>query len=158
MNKETVYLETTVVSYLTARLSRDVVVVAHQQITEEWWQTRVHAYDVFVSELVIQEAAQGDPRAVEKRLEAIRHFSILEITAEAEALAAKYLRRIPILRKAVRDALHLAIAVSSGMDYLVTWNCAHIARAEVRRALEGINDEDSIATPTICTPEELLGG
>ena len=157
MPKETLYLETTVVSYFSAWPSRDVIVLAHQQITREWWGTQLSRYEVFVSELVLQEASQGDPEAAKKRLEQIKPFEVLAVSSEAERLADLYLRKIPILKNAIRDALHLAIASAGGMDYLATWNCVHIARGEVRKALERVNDDESIGTPTICTPEELLG-
>ena len=156
--RETLYLETTIPSYLTALPSRDVIVLAHQQITLEWWEDCIRRYEVFVSELVIQEASQGNPESAKRRLEIISQFPILGITTDTERLADVYLRKIPLLRDAARDALHLAIATAHGMDYLVTWNCTHIARAEVRKAIEQLNDLERVVTPTICTPEELLGG
>ena len=156
--KPTLYMETTIPSYYSALPSRDIVVLAHQEITREWWSVCVSQYEVFVSELVIQEALRGDPEAAKRRTEAITLFPVLEILPEAERLAGIYLRKIPILKEALRDALHLAIASAHGMDYLVTWNCTHIARGEVRKVLEQINDLEGIVTPTICTPEELTGG
>ncbi len=155
--KSAVYIETTVISYYTARPSRDLVVAGHQQITQEWWSRCLGRYEALVSELVIQEASQGDSEAAAARLAAIEEFAILAVTPAAEQFAEVYLRNIPLLEAATRDALHLAIASAGGMDYLVTWNCTHIARAEVRRALDRENDALGIATPTICTPEELLG-
>jgi len=156
--KPTLYLETTVPSYYTALASRDIIVLAHQEITREWWDTYLPRYEVFVSELVIQEAVCGDSEAAKRRMKAITLFPVLEITPEAERLAEVYLHDIPIFKKAIRDALHLAIASVHGMDYLVTWNCTHIARGEVKKALEQVNELEGIATPTICTPEELMGG
>ncbi len=156
--KPTVYIETTVVSYHVARPSRDLIVAAHQQITQEWWERRLADCHGFISELVIQEASQGDSAAVAQRLAALEGFAVLSITSEAEQLAATYLANIPLLESAIRDALHLAVASVSGMEYLATWNCAHIARAEVRQAVRRQNDELGLDTPTICTPEELLGG
>ncbi len=155
---ETVYLESTIPSYLTAFPSRDVIVLAHQQITKEWWDSRLEHYEAYVSELVIQEISAGDADAARKRLEAVSQFPILNITAEAERLAGVYLETIPIIKDEPRDALHLATASASGMDYLLTWNCSHIACAEVRKALEAVNDAEGISTPVVCTPEELSGG
>jgi len=155
--KETLYLETTIPSYLTANLSRDVVVLAHQQITHEWWQRAEERYEIHVSELVVTETSRGDPEAARKRLAIVQRFPVLKIEPEAEKLAAVYLQEIPLLGAAARDALHLAVASTTGMDYLVTWNCTHIARGEVKKAVERINDMGEIGTPTICTPEELLG-
>ena len=154
--KPTVYLETSVVSYYAGRPSRDVIVLAHQQITQEWWEGILPFCRGFISQLVVEEASAGDPEAARKKLEVLSAFDKLEITEEAESLAQLYLQRIPFLANSSRDALHLAIASSSEMDYLLTWNCAHIASGLVRKALMLINDSQSIETPTICTPEELL--
>lgn len=156
--KPTLYLETTVPSYYTAYPSRDIIVLAHQEITREWWETSLDRYDIYVSALVVQEASQGDELAAKRRIEVISNFSVLKMTEESETLAALYLQEILILQGALRDSLHLAIATAHGMDYLLTWNCMHIARGEVKKALEKINARQGIATPTICTPEELLGG
>jgi predicted nucleic acid-binding protein len=155
---ETVYLESTIPSYLRGWPSRDVIVLAHQQITKEWWDSRLDYYDVYVSELVIQEISAGDPDAARKRLEAVERFPVLKIEPEAERLAQVYLEKIPVIADEIRDALHLAIASANGIDYLLTWNCSHIASAEVRKALEVVNDEEGISTPGLCTPEELSGG
>lgn len=106
---------------------------------------------------MIQEALQGDPGAVARRIAAIERFAVLEVTAEAEELAATYLRTIPLLQSAIRDALHLAIASASGVDYLATWNCARIACAQVKQAIRHQSDALGLDTPTICTPEEMLG-
>lgn len=154
---DSLYLETSVISYLAADLSRDVIVVAHQQVTHEWWKTARSKYDIRVSELVIGEASRGDPEAAQKRLSLMQEFPVLTITEEARRLAAVYLQEIPFLIAAERDALHLAIASAAGIDYLATWNCTHIARGQVKKAVERVNDEQEVGTPTICTPEELLG-
>jgi predicted nucleic acid-binding protein len=156
MPKPSVYLESSAVSYYIARPSRDVIVLAHQHVTREWWEECLPALEVFVSPLVIEEASQGDPDAAKRRLDVLAVFAVLEITQEAELLANQYLAEVPPLKDSPRDALHVAIASSSGMDYLATWNCAHIASGRVRKAIESVNDSRSIATPTICTPEELM--
>jgi hypothetical protein len=156
MPRPAVYIETSVVSYCVARTSRDVIVLAHQQVTHEWWNTCLPRCRPFVSQLVVEEASAGDPEAAQRRQEAMKGFAILDITPDAERLAAAYLRAIPVLAGSARDALHVAIASSSGMDYLLTWNCAHIASAPVRRAVAEVNDFESTPTPTICTPEELM--
>ncbi|MFO7898075.1 MAG: type II toxin-antitoxin system VapC family toxin [Planctomycetota bacterium] len=114
-------------------------------------------FEAFVSDLVVEEVSAGDTDPVARRLEAIDRFEVLETTPTAEQLATRYLERIPILESAVRDAFHLAIASASMMDYLVTWNCAHIARAEVRQAVRRENEALRLEPVTICTPEELLG-
>ena len=154
--KPTLYLETSVVSYYTARPSRDILVAVHQQITRRWWDRDLDEYEVFVSQLVIKEASEGDPEAAKKRLEAMASFAVLDFTPEADRLAATYARRIPMLEADIRDAAHVATATMNEVDYLVTWNCAHIASAETRRAVIRENERLGKATPMICTPEELM--
>lgn len=155
--KQTIYLETTVPSYYVSRSSRDVVVLAHQEITRVWWESRLPLFDVYVSPVVLQEAAQGDSDQAHKRLEVLSAFAVLDATNEVEQLATTYMEQIGLPSKAIRDAAHLAFACHAGVDYLVTWNCAHIANAEFRRRLWGINARIEVQTPIICTPEELMG-
>ncbi len=151
------YLETSVVSYRVARPSRDVLVLARQQITREWWERNLKGYEAYVSDIVIQKAGQGDPAATRERLELIAPFPVLAVSADAERIAALYLREMPLPPKALRDALHMAIASVSGMDYLVTWNCQHIAQGRIKRRLLELNTGEGMESPVICTPEELGG-
>ena len=155
--KPKLYLETSVPSYYTSRLSRDVVVLAHQEVTRLWWERRLPLFDVYVSELVIEEVRDGDPEAAGRRLDVLAGFPVLRTTSDIENLAATYLTDLTLPGKAVRDATHLAFACSYDIDYLVTWNCAHIANAEIRRHLIDLNAVGKCKTPTICTPRELMG-
>lgn len=152
------YLETSVISYYSARPSRDVVTLAHQQLTRDWWQTQLPRYEIFVSDLVYLEAEQGDPGAIRRRKETLDSFGILKTNDSIRALADIYSKRIPLPKKAGADALHLAIASWHSMDYLLTWNCRHIANGYVIRRIAEINLELATVSPTICTPEELLYG
>lgn len=156
MSKQSVYIETTVVSYLTARPSRDLIVAAHQQVTEEWWDNTLPLLDPFVSPIVIEEASMGDEAAAKVRLEKIAGFPVLEITDEVGELAELYFERIPIPDKARGDAYHLAVATYHGMDFLVSWNFAHILSARVRAVIQDINTIRGISTPIICAPEEVM--
>jgi hypothetical protein len=150
------YLETTVPSYPTAWMSRDLVMAAHQQITREWWNNRRADFDLFVSQLVFQEAAAGDPDAVARRLELIRDLAILTVSEAAEELAQELVRRVPLPEQAALDALHIAVATISGMDYLLTWNCKHIANAAYQPRIGAISRGMGYEPPVICTPEALL--
>jgi predicted nucleic acid-binding protein len=152
-----VYLETTVVSYLTAEPSRDLIQAAHQQVTREWWAKRRHDFDLFISQVVINEASEGDPRAAQRRLDTIRGFPILDLTEEVTSLGESLVAEGPLPEKAADDAFHLAFAVVHGVDYLVTWNCKHLANAEMLRQVGRHLDEKGYEIPRVCTPEELMG-
>lgn len=153
--KQRVYIETTVVSYLTGWPSRDIVIAAHQQITKEWWNKRVR-FELYVSQIVMQEAGSGDPEAAKLRIHALEDINVLELSPEARVLADELLRQGAIPDKAVLDAFHVGIAVVNGMDYLLTWNCTHIANASMRHKIESICRLMGYEPPVICTPEELM--
>jgi predicted nucleic acid-binding protein len=152
----TVYVETTVISYLTARPTRDLILAAHQQQTREWWDMRRTAFDVFCSELVEKEAAAGDPEAAADRLKALADLQRLTIMPAAEALAASLITRLVLPPKARPDALHVAIAATNGINFLLTWNCKHLANATVRPRIEAMCRDGGFDPPVICTLPELL--
>ena len=154
--KETIYLETSLVSYYTAKASRDIVVLAHQQITRDWWDAYYDHYTFYISEIVREEASRGDPSASSLRLEFIRNIPHLKITKEIENIAGLYINELQIPKDSIRDALHISIACVHKVDYLVTWNCTHIANAHTIKKLYKINREHGLYTPVICTPEELI--
>ena len=154
--KSRVYVETTVISYLTARPARDVVVAGHQQSTRDWWDTASDRFDLVVSELVRQEAGIGDQDAASARLSVLASLTTLDATAEADGLAETLVRTEAIPQTAVRDAVHIAIAAANGVEYLVTWNFRHIANAVARPLIESACRTAGFEPPTICTPEELM--
>jgi len=152
--KRRVYIETTVISYLTALPTRDLVRAAHQQITSEWWAER-EAFELFVSDAVLAEVRMGDPAAAARRLAAIDGVTILAATDDARALAEALLAASAMPAKAAVDAVHVAVAALNGMEFLLTWNCAHIANALMRPRIEEVCRDAGFEPPTICTPEEL---
>lgn len=152
-----VYLETSVVSYLTARPSRDLVVAGHQQVTEDWWRTRKGDFELLVSPLVIQEAGRGDPEAVSRRMSLLVDIPVLSLTETAQQLAMEIVSEHLLPFKALADSLHIAIAAVHGVDYLLTWNCAHIANAELLPRVARLVERRGFPMPFVCTPEELLG-
>ena len=154
--KPKVYLETTVISYFTARASRDIITAAHQQATQEWWESRGSNFDLFVSQIVLQEVHQGDDDAVRRRLEMISSVPEIEVNPQALALAQALVADGIVPQKAAADALHIAIASVHGMDYLLTWNLKHIANASMRNAIADACRRRGYEPPVICTPEELL--
>jgi hypothetical protein len=134
--KPTVYVETTIPSYLASRRSRDVIVAGHQEVTLEWWNRRRHRFSLFTSSRVLLEVASGDAGAAARRLAVLRGMAVLDLT---------------------EDAFHVAIATVHGMAHLLTWNCRHIANAEIERRLAGVAEDLGYSLPAICTPEQLMG-
>ncbi len=152
----TVYVETSVLSYLAARPSRDLVVAAHQRVTAEWWQGAARRFALVASAVVVQEASAGDPAVAAARLTFLAGLPLLEVTPEARDLAGALLRAGRLPPKATFDALHVATAAVGGADYLATWNMRHLAGAVVRRGIERALRAAGYDPPTLCTPEELL--
>lgn len=151
-----VYVETSVVSYLTARPSRDVVVAAYQEVTREWWGGAPKRFVLYASALVMSESRTGDPEAARARLEILATLPLLDATGPAVELTGKLLDRGAVPRNAAEDAAHIAIAAANGVDYLVTWNFRHIANAAVRSRIEDVCRRSGYRPPVICTPNELL--
>jgi hypothetical protein len=154
--KPRVYLETTIPSYLTAWPSRDLVRAAHQQITRDWWVRRRAEFELYISQVVLSECQAGDATAATERLKILQDLPLLEQTEEATRLAQALVDRVPLPERATVDALHVAIAAVHGVDYLLTWNCTHIANAKLRDPIESVCRENGYEPPTICTPDELL--
>jgi len=154
---ESVYLETTFISYLVSRPSRDLVVAAHQQTTHDWWTIRRNEFECFVSQIVIDEVSAGDPEESKKRMDIIDPFPILEVTEEAEQLTRAILADGVLPARSVRDAAHIAISAVNHIDYLLTWNCKHLANAQILRKISIVCNKEGFNTPLICTPEELMG-
>lgn len=150
------YVETTIISYLAAYPSRDLVVAAHQQITRDWWQTAGVRFDLYISEAVMAEIRSGDPAAGTKRLQLVQDIPILEQTEDVRILTRHYDKTLGLSGKARADIPHFAFAVSHQMDYLVTWNCSHIANGQMIKRLMGVNSELERTTPLIVTPEEIM--
>ncbi len=144
------------VSYLTARPNRDVVIAGHQQITHEWWDTRRESYELCVSQLVRKEAGAGDFQAAQERLEVLKTMTLLATSVEALDLAKELIQAGALPSKAADDALHIAVAAMNGIPYLLTWNCRHLANATMRPVIESVCTGKGVKAPIICTPEELL--
>lgn len=155
MNRDRVYIETTVISYLTAWRSPQLIMAAHQETTRQWWDEERQRFDLFVSEAVVEEASAGDAEAAERRLEAIHGIAELAITDEVRDLAKKLIEFGQLPQKASLDALHIAIATVNGMDFLLTWNCRHIANATLQKSMRKICEDSGYVLPVLCTPNEL---
>jgi len=141
---------------LTARSSRDIIIAANQQATQEWWQARRPDFDIYISQLVVQEASSGDVEAISKRQKVLETMALLDISDEAIRLAENLIKQKAIPEQAAEDALHIAISAVNGMDYLVTWNFKHIANAAMRANVELVCRLSDYEPPIICTPLELM--
>jgi hypothetical protein len=155
--KPKLYLETTIPSYLVASPSRDLIVAAHQQITNEWWANKKDDFEIVISQFVFDEASAGDRQHASERTKIISQFPKLEITDDVKLLAAALLGSKAIPKKAAIDAAHVAIAAVHQIDFLMTWNCAHIANAFMSQTIQSICSKNGYVCPVICTPEELMG-
>jgi predicted nucleic acid-binding protein len=154
--KPKVYVETSVISYLTARASNDVRALAAQNITLEWWESQRPHFELFVSEFVVAEAAMGNEYAAQKRLAVIEGIAQLTSSADVDTLSMALIRRHALPANAEMDAFHVAIAAVNGIEYLLTWNCKHIANALTRPKIEATCRALGYEPPIICTPQELL--
>ena len=154
--KPTVYVETSVISYLTSRYSRDLVVAAHQQVTHLWWDIAADRFDLLISPMVQDEMAQGDPDAVKLRLAAASTLRILPVTAEVLGRVIDLTDSLGLPKKALADIYHIAYCIAYEVDFLVTWNCTHIANPNVLRRLRDLANEGAFFLPTIVTPDSLL--
>jgi hypothetical protein len=155
--KKTVYIETSIISYLTARPSRDLLAAAWQKVTIDWWDTQRDRFDLYTSDIVIEEAARGDDLAVARRLEALAGIPLLAITDEVVALSEALIDAKALPRKAIGDSLHIALSAVHGVDYLLTWNYRHIDNAETKPITRSVCLANGYGYPEICTPQELMG-
>jgi predicted nucleic acid-binding protein len=153
--KPKVYIETSVISYLTARPSNDLRAMANQNATVEWWETQRSKYDLVISEFVIAEAGLGHPEAAKRRLAAVDDVMELQATEEVRALGKALINLGALPAKAEVDAYHVAVAAVNGVEYLLTWNCTHIANARTRPKIEAACRSLGYEPPIICTPDEL---
>jgi len=154
---ETVYIETSIVSYLVADPSRDLVTAANQQVTRDWWQQRRASFVCLASQEVVTEASRGDAEQVRRRLAVLNTLPRAAVTADAQELARLFLSTGCLPPKAARDAVHLAVATAIAADYLLTWNCRHLANAQILKRLEREAQRVDRLLPRVCTPLELMG-
>jgi hypothetical protein len=151
-----VYVETSVLSYLAARPSRDAVTAGRQMITKRWWETEREKYSLVISELVEAECERGDVGMVERRRELLTEVSLFPVNERMLGLARMLMVPGAIPRQAGPDAIHIAAAAVQDCEFLLTWNFRHIANVRMRRQVERILANHGYTKTTICTPEELI--
>jgi len=152
---ETIYIETTIVSYLVAKPSRDLILAAHQKITQEWWREEQGNYRCVTSEEVLREVSLGDPAMSRRRLEALAEIAVLQVDDAVRLLAKELVREQLLPPAAVSDALHAAVASLHQVDYLLTWNCRHPANPHLQKRLRAFMAGRGLVLPEICTPIDL---
>lgn len=151
------YVETSVVSYLRQRPSAQVVAAARQILTRRRWDQERDNYTLATSQYVVDEAAAGDPDLAKERLESLHGIPLLQLGPEIDEIAAEIMGRMILPTRAELDALHIATAAHHGIDYLLTWNCRHIANARIIPKIRDVLNDLGCFVPMICTPEEMVG-
>ena len=154
--KSTLYVETSVVGYYTGRPSRDLIIAGRQQITRDWWENERREYSLYISALVLEECRRGEPEAIRKRQQALKGIPLLGTTSATAELAEALVKSGPIPPEYPEDALHIALASTNGMDYLLTWNFRHINNARTKSDVMRTVTHLGFECPVICTPEELM--
>jgi PIN domain len=154
---ETVYIETSILGYLTARSTRNLILAANIEITKEWWEVRRSVFTLYISQVVLDEVARGDSEIAAARLKILNGMPLVDLNQSVRSLAVQFLTRSNLPPKASDDAVHIAAATVHRLDYLLTWNCKHIANAQIQRKLAEISLDFGYQLPVICTPYELLG-
>ena len=152
---ETIYIETTIVSYLVANPSRDLILTAHQEITRDWWWDARGHYRCVTSEEVIREVSLGDPAMSHRRVEALSGIAVLRVDDAGRALAKELVQERLLPPTAISDALHAAVASLHNVDYLLTWNCRHLANPHLQKRLRTFMAGHKLVLPEICTPIDL---
>jgi len=153
----TVYVESSIFGYLRQRPSGSVVTAARQVLTQRWWNTERGNYENVISQYVVDEVSAGNPELAAERLRLLEGLPVLPPAPAIQVIARAMVARAILPPKAEVDALHVAAAAHHGIDYVLTWNCSHIANARILPAIRGLLDELGVAMPFVCTPEEFVG-
>ncbi len=154
---QSVYIETSILGYLTARPTDNLILAANIKVTQDWWDEYNSLFVLYASEIVEDEALRGDSAMAAQRLNLLQSLIFLDLTEEALELAQEFLQQSNLPPKASNDALHMALATVYGLDYLLTWNCKHMANAQIQRKLSQISVDFGYKLPFVCTPYEFIG-
>ena len=154
---ETVYIETSILGYLTASSTDNLILAANMKVTQDWWNICRSSFILYASEIVEDEAARGDPEIASQRLNLLQSLMLLDLPEAAVELAQEFLQQSNLPPQASSDALHMALATVYSLNYMLTWSCKHMANAQIQRQLSQISSELGYQLPIICTPYELRG-
>ncbi len=153
---QTVYLETSIIGYLASRRSSDLVIAANQLLTFEWWTDYRNKFELFASQATVDECAAGDALAARERLVFLDGLPVLPVDFQTLELAQALMKHVGLPAKAAVDAIHIATAAQNRIDYLLTWNCKHIANPSFRHRIDKVLSDNGVSSPVICTPQELI--
>ena len=156
MAKPTVYIETTVIGHLVGRILGDPIVAGRQTVTRQWWPIAVTKYRLFVSKVVADECAAGDPDAAKERLDILDSLEFIATSPSVDEFAHKLIEECAVPKTEPRDAVHISLAAVNGLEYLVSWNFKHIVNPTTRSAIERVCRDAGFVPPIICTPDELM--
>lgn len=156
MSRPTAYIETTVIGHLVGRMLAEPIVAGRQTVTRQWWPTAIVKYRFFVSKVVADECAAGDPDAAGERLAVLDSLEFLATSPSVDELAGKLISKFAVPKTEPRDAIHISLAAVNGVEYLVSWNFKHIVNPTTRSAIERICRDAGFVPPMICTPDELM--
>ena len=154
---DSIFIETTIPSYYVARRSRDIVQAARQELTIEWWDNHRGRYELLSSQIVLDEIARGEEVMAERRLRMLADVPLLVISEPVIEVAEHLLQDGVVPQRAADDAFHIACAGVHCVDFLLTWNCTHIANPHNRHRIEHCFTRHGLEVPVICTPEEFIG-
>ncbi len=155
--RKKVYIETTIPSYLTARPASDLIGAAWQKSTSDWWDRQRARFDLYTSDVTMEEAGRGDPEAARRRIDVLWGVPLLELTEVSVGIAERLLSEGVLPEGATDDALHVGVSSAHGMDYLLTWNFRHLDNAEKKPTMRRVVEASGFTLPEICTPLELMG-
>ena len=157
LTREKIYIETSVISYYTGKMTKDLIITGRQQITKTWWIKILPKYQSYISPYVMDEIEKGNKEFAAKRIEAVKNMDYIAATPEMVNLSDEYFEKLSIPEKSRYDCLHLACGVISGMDIIVSWNMKHIVNPSTRRIVREVNERHQFMTPEIATPDEMMG-
>ena len=155
MIKRSLYLDTTIPSYYYDQ-REELGIRYRRKITKDWWTNEKDSFDLYISELVLVELQRGNYPQKEKVVRLVKDISILPIVPEIEVIVREYLKNYLMPKFDMGDAFHLAYSSFFKIDYLLTWNCNHLANVNKKEHIGVINRKLKLFVPEIITPLQLF--
>ncbi len=153
--EKVVYIETTIPNFYY-EVRSEPEMVARKDWTKEWWDNQRKHYQLVTSIAALEELEQGEYPNKELILDLVSDIPILSINSEILDIVETYINRKLMPADVKGDALHLAVASFHGCDFLLTWNCKHLANANKFSHIRRLNTLLGLFVPSLITPVELL--